>query len=265
MTGGDNMKKYNDATICELYKIYGKCHIVAEKYGCSDETVRRALIKYNIPRVVPKIKKPKKKAIEQSEINSIIESYYNSNKTIQDLSKEYKRAQCTISKIIKTYGHGVKLYESNRPKISDEQLKEESKVLDSRTIAIKHNMSEERVFRRAKRLGITLKTNNIGGHWEQRARRYGSNVFDSSITLKNVREKYSDICQICGLPVDDNDIENGHIKRMYPTVDHIIPLSKGGTHTWNNVQLAHMHCNAGKCDRISKGNIHGKKGKEVWT
>ena len=35
----------------------------------------------------------------------------------------------------------------------------------------------------------------------------------------------------------------------YPTVDHIVPLSKGGTHTWNNVQLAHMACNSGKCDK----------------
>lgn len=37
------------------------------------------------------------------------------------------------------------------------------------------------------------------------------------------------------------------------TLDHIIPLSKGGTHTWDNVQLAHMSCNAGKCDRLSGG------------
>ena len=53
------------------------------------------------------------------------------------------------------------------------------------------------------------------------------------------------------------DIKNGHIGRHYPTLDHIIPLSKGGSHTWDNVQLAHMGCNAGKCD---KEEYNGKVG-----
>jgi 5-methylcytosine-specific restriction endonuclease McrA len=35
-----------------------------------------------------------------------------------------------------------------------------------------------------------------------------------------------------------------------PTVDHIIPLAKGGTHTWDNVQLAHWSCNSDKRDII---------------
>lgn len=32
----------------------------------------------------------------------------------------------------------------------------------------------------------------------------------------------------------------------YPTIDHIIPLSKGGLHSWNNIQLAHLSCNSSK-------------------
>jgi 5-methylcytosine-specific restriction endonuclease McrA len=34
-----------------------------------------------------------------------------------------------------------------------------------------------------------------------------------------------------------------------PTVDHIIPLARGGSHTWDNVQLAHHLCNSLKGDR----------------
>ena len=64
-----------------------------------------------------------------------------------------------------------------------------------------------------------------------------------------------------GAAIVDGLIENGHIKRLYPTIDHIIPLSKGGTHTWNNVQLAHMCCNAGKCDKVD----NTVKREEVWT
>lgn len=143
----------------------------------------------------------------------------------------------------------------NQPgkKISNEQLKLESKTLNSREIAIKYGISEERVFRRAKKLGIKIQSDNIGGHWYQRSSRYGCPEFDKSISLKKLVERDGGICQICGKAVDYSDIENGHIKKLYPTLDHIIPLSKGGTHTWNNVQLAHMMCNAGKCDRLSGG------------
>jgi 5-methylcytosine-specific restriction endonuclease McrA len=34
------------------------------------------------------------------------------------------------------------------------------------------------------------------------------------------------------------------------TVDHIIPLCKGGTHTWDNVAPAHATCNFSKADGL---------------
>jgi 5-methylcytosine-specific restriction endonuclease McrA len=36
---------------------------------------------------------------------------------------------------------------------------------------------------------------------------------------------------------------------LAPTVDHIIPVSRAGTHTWDNVQLAHALCNSMKSAR----------------
>lgn len=32
------------------------------------------------------------------------------------------------------------------------------------------------------------------------------------------------------------------------TIDHVIPLSKGGTHTWDNVRASHAYCNFKKSD-----------------
>lgn len=34
------------------------------------------------------------------------------------------------------------------------------------------------------------------------------------------------------------------------TIDHVIPLSRGGTHTWDNVKPAHAICNFSKSDAV---------------
>lgn len=43
-------------------------------------------------------------------------------------------------------------------------------------------------------------------------------------------------CGLCGKSVDINDFH----------LDHIIPLSRGGTHESRNVQIAHAFCNQSK-------------------
>lgn len=53
-------------------------------------------------------------------------------------------------------------------------------------------------------------------------------------------------CGICGLPVD-MDLARGP-GVMCPSVDHIVPRAKGGTHEPENLQLAHLHCNMLKSD-----------------
>lgn len=62
-------------------------------------------------------------------------------------------------------------------------------------------------------------------------------------------------CALCGEEVNWNDYsidEDGNFIAgpSYPSMDHIVPLSQGGMHEWNNVQLAHFKCNAVKGDRI---------------
>ena len=79
---------------------------------------------------------------------------------------------------------------------------------------------------------------------------------DEDITLTKLIARDKGVCYICGGLVDEEDYTrvNGNYKKVghnYPSTDHIIPIAKGGTHTWDNVKLAHWHCN------ILKGAEYG--------
>lgn len=86
----------------------------------------------------------------------------------------------------------------------------------------------------------------------QRAKQNGE--IDKTITLDKLIERDNNICKICNKMCDkqDYEIKDGvfYVGSNYPSIDHIIPLSKGGTHTWNNVQLAHMYCNSIKSNKL---------------
>lgn len=64
-----------------------------------------------------------------------------------------------------------------------------------------------------------------------------------------VYERDNWCCQLCGEPVD-RDPERP-TDSMAPSLDHILPLARGGTHTYDNVQLAHFGCNSAKGHRIA--------------
>ena len=80
--------------------------------------------------------------------------------------------------------------------------------------------------------------------------RYKNITVDKGITLPKLAKRDQNQCQICGLFVNWEDfIETDKTKicgDMYPSIDHIMPISLGGMHSWNNVQLAHRGCNTKK-------------------
>lgn len=72
------------------------------------------------------------------------------------------------------------------------------------------------------------------------------------ITLSELYKRDKGICYLCGKICDYSDyVCNGKsiiCGNMYPSIDHVKPLSLGGLHTWENVRLAHRICNSIKSD-----------------
>ena len=96
------------------------------------------------------------------------------------------------------------------------------------------------------------KRENIRRKHSSRKRRIPkSQLVDKDITLEALYEKEDGICYLCGGKCDwsDIDMEKNRTGLTYPTIEHVIPISKGGLHAWGNVRLAHMWCNAVKRDK----------------
>jgi 5-methylcytosine-specific restriction endonuclease McrA len=63
------------------------------------------------------------------------------------------------------------------------------------------------------------------------------------------------ICGICQEPIDPDrrrDLPNGRHDMLSVSLDHIIPISKGGDHIRANVQASHLGCNVSKNDSVDQ-------------
>lgn len=69
-----------------------------------------------------------------------------------------------------------------------------------------------------------------------------------SVFLDEIIQRDGSGCALCGEAID--------LSLVYPdpfsrSVDHILPLSRGGAHELQNCQLAHLRCNQSKGARIA--------------
>ena len=79
-------------------------------------------------------------------------------------------------------------------------------------------------------------------------------MVDNDITVHSLYNRDNGYCHICGRKTDLEDYvvmsDTMICGNWYPSIDHVIPLSKGGEHSWQNVKLAHRICNSLKSDKV---------------
>jgi len=75
-------------------------------------------------------------------------------------------------------------------------------------------------------------------------------LVDKDITLEALYKRDSGVCYLCGKLCDWNDKDGNVVGSNYPSIDHMIPISRGGLHAWTNVKLAHFECNWKKSDDL---------------
>lgn len=69
-----------------------------------------------------------------------------------------------------------------------------------------------------------------------------------SVNVLRVFERDGWLCHLCNeLTIKSR---RGTTHPLAPVLEHIIPLAKGGSHSYANTACAHHHCNAEKSDKI---------------
>ena len=85
----------------------------------------------------------------------------------------------------------------------------------------------------------------IKRNYKLRRKEQMQNAYREPVSYKKIFKRDNGVCGICGLAVLNDKTPTN---LWGATIDHIIPLSQGGTHEPSNCQLAHRLCNSIKVD-----------------
>ena len=107
----------------------------------------------------------------------------------------------------------------------------------------------EQCRKRVKRIKHELQKN-------ERLKRARSNgQFDADIDIYKLIERDGGRCYLCG---DDVLFSYHYNHPKYPTIEHVMPISKGGAHSWDNVKVACRECNTYKSTTLIDDYLKGR-------
>lgn len=240
-------------------KICGVCKIKKELSDFSKDIKTKSGVRYCCKICHSKKRKPyyyknKKKLAEQSK------KYYIENKTrisahgyeyrkgkkkeiIEQSKVYYQKNKERVKKYRKEYY--LKNKEEVLKKSKNAREKNKDKISEYRKKRWKENKdilkAKNKEWRQSDRGRIMVRLNNI--------KRVGikKSVDDGTITNKSIKSIWTGNCKICNKEIDIN-AKRGEEKHCH--LDHIIPLTKGGTHSIKNVQWLCPQCNIRKSNKI---------------
>src|SRR5699024_11540900 len=73
--------------------------------------------------------------------------------------------------------------------------------------------------------------------------------FDADIDIYKLIERDGEYCYLCG---DGVHFNNHYNDPKYPTIEHVLAIANGGTHSWDNVKVACRDCNNHKGTKTLK-------------
>ncbi|SIQ57535.1 HNH endonuclease [Bacillus cereus] len=161
-------------------------------------------------------------------------------KTCCHCNKEF-----TTTKSNKVYCSAECLYQSQLKKMEEERKRNIVYIQKRCKECGKHfNTTRSKTVYCSK--GCSLKYNNRRKETTRRKRIIENGNVNWEISIERLLKRDGNACYLCGETVNVNIDTNDD---YYPSIEHLIPIAKGGTHTWGNVKVAHRRCNSLKQDR----------------
>ena len=160
--------------------------------------------------------------------------------------EHYKTNRDKVREVQRKYNEG------NRDKIAEKSRKwrganpERNRENDRKYYAANRDKILEKVreYRKANR--DKAREHGLKAFHVRRARKLA--VFIENVDPQAVFERDDWLCHICGEAVDR---ELKHPDPLSASLDHIIPLAKGGEHSYTNCGTAHLGCNKRKGAKVA--------------
>lgn len=194
-----------------------------------------------------------------------VKGYTNSDGWVNIRCKKCGTMKLVKAQIIRSKKNTVCQECLNQEKQVNSQIKELLKQQRESIEEIKkqHRMEINNLYKEIKKNTIYITkckccNDDIYSHYKQKTicNRCKSRIKSnhSNKSLMQLYERDKGICYLCGKKCDYEDYvyrENTFIAgNYYPSIDHVIPLAKGGLDVWENLKLAHRICNSKKRDKL---------------
>lgn len=146
------------------------------------------------------------------------------------------RSQCKPCRT----AHVKTWYKSNRQQILARQRDYYARDIDSR------RERDNKRYRDNPGPRIALATDAV----HRRRARINGGPSDRGISHAALRDRDGVHCCHCGAEMSFDTLKQGEYLPRKASIEHIIPIARGGTHTWGNVALACHECNIRRGARV---------------